>query len=160
MERPRLRKQPSIQEAKLKRGSARAHLARFLCAAYRSVIMALWTCPDTRCAYNKQLQPGQNCPLCGKEAKGFKFNEFGSLLKKKDDFRKSIEKTKRQEQLLQRLKFCPKCGSPNINFLIFFRPSIWKCLNCGYEGAFVVEDSKLAEKIRRRCRKALEEEHD
>jgi ribosomal protein L37AE/L43A len=46
------------------------------------------------------------------------------------------------------VKFCPKCGSTNINFPVFYRPSIWKCLDCGYEGAFIVEDSKLAEKIK------------
>jgi len=46
------------------------------------------------------------------------------------------------------VKFCPKCGSTNLNFPVFYRPSIWKCLDCGYEGAFIVEDSMLAEKIR------------
>jgi len=46
------------------------------------------------------------------------------------------------------VKFCPKCGSTNINFPVFYRPSIWKCLDCGYEGAFIVEDSKMAEKIK------------
>jgi len=121
--------------------------------------MPIWTCPNTKCTYNKQLQPGQHCPLCGKEAKEFKFNDFGNLLKEKDGFRKSIEKTKEHERLLRRLKFCPKCGSTNINFLIFYRPSIWKCLDCDYEGAFIVEDSKLAEKTQERYRKALEEKH-
>jgi len=46
------------------------------------------------------------------------------------------------------VKFCPKCGSTNINFPVFYRPSIWKCLDCGYESAFIVEDSKLAKKIK------------
>jgi ribosomal protein L37AE/L43A len=45
-------------------------------------------------------------------------------------------------------KFCPKCGSANITFAVFYGPSIWKCLDCGYEGAFVVEDSSLAQKTR------------
>jgi ribosomal protein S27AE len=59
-------------------------------------------------------------------------------------------KSKEQEKTLKRLKFCPKCGSTNINFLIFFRPSIWKCLDCGYEGALIVEDGELAGKIQGR----------
>jgi DNA-directed RNA polymerase subunit M len=48
------------------------------------------------------------------------------------------------------VKHCPKCGSSNVNFLSFYRPSIWKCLDCGYEGAFIIEDSVLAEKIQKR----------
>lgn len=55
----------------------------------------------------------------------------------------------------KRVKFCPKCGSTNINFAVFYRPSIWRCLDCGFEGAFMVEDCKLAEKIRGKF--ALEE---
>lgn len=45
------------------------------------------------------------------------------------------------------MKCCPKCGSTEITFPAFYRPSIWKCLNCGYEGAFMVENSKLPEKV-------------
>ena len=119
--------------------------------------MPKWTCPNTKCAYDKQLQPGQHCPLCGKEAKEFNFSEFGNLLKEKWGFKKSVERTKKHERVLGRLKFCPKCGSKNINFPVFYRPSIWKCLDCGYEGAFIVEDSKLAEKIQERYRKTREE---
>jgi hypothetical protein len=48
------------------------------------------------------------------------------------------------------MKCCPKCGSTNINFLVFYRPSIWKCLDCGYEGAFIIEDGGLAEKMQER----------
>jgi transposase-like protein len=44
-------------------------------------------------------------------------------------------------------KFCPKCGSSNLTFAAFFKPSIWRCLDCGYEGAFVVEDSKPAKRF-------------
>ena len=110
--------------------------------------MSPWTCPNTRCTYDQQLQPGQRCPLCGKEAKEFKFGEFGNLLKVKDSFKKSKERTKKNERVLERKKFCPKCGSTNINFSVFYRPSIWKCLDCGYEGTFILEGSKLAEEIR------------
>jgi ribosomal protein L37AE/L43A len=119
--------------------------------------MLAWTCPNTKCTYDKQLQQGQHCPLCGKEAKGFKFSEFGNLLKEKWGFKRSVEKAKRYEQVLGRVKICPKCGSANINFLAYYRPSIWKCLDCGYEGAFMIEDGKLAEKIQEHHRKTREE---
>lgn len=48
------------------------------------------------------------------------------------------------------VKFCPKCGSTNI-FWASGLPqlwSLWQCRNCGYRGAFIVEDSKLAKKLR------------
>ena len=44
--------------------------------------------------------------------------------------------------------FCPKCGSANVNFSVFYRPPIWKCPDCGYEGPLIIEDRNLAEKIR------------
>ena len=48
------------------------------------------------------------------------------------------------------VKFCPKCGSTEI-FWASGLPqlwSIWECRECGYRGALVVEDGKLAKKIR------------
>jgi hypothetical protein len=45
------------------------------------------------------------------------------------------------------MKCCPKCVSTEITFPAFYRPSIWKCLDCGYEGAFIVENGKLPEKM-------------
>jgi len=55
---------------------------------------------------------------------------------------------------MSRMKCCPKCGSTNINFLVFYRPSIWKCSDCGYEGAFIIEGGdKLVEKLQEYCRK-------
>jgi DNA-directed RNA polymerase subunit M len=109
-----------------------------------------WTCPNRKCAYDKQLEPGQHCPLCGEEAQEFSLTEFGKILKEKWELEKSIIKEKRHEEALKRRKFCPRCGSTNINFLVFYRPSIWRCLDCGYEGAFIVEDGKLAEKLKER----------
>ncbi|UCH32921.1 MAG: hypothetical protein JSV05_05050 [Candidatus Bathyarchaeota archaeon] len=125
----------------------------------RGINMIIWTCPNTRCEYNKQLYPDQTCPTCGKEAKAFEFDEFGSLLKAKAVFKKSAERAEKRKKLLSRLKFCPKCGSPNINFLIFYQPSIWKCFDCNYQGTFVVEDSELAEKIQADFLKTHKEEH-
>jgi ribosomal protein L37AE/L43A len=100
--------------------------------------------------YDKQLESGQRCPLCGEQAREFNSIELDNLWKQKWEFKKSIERAKKQERALRRMKFCPKCGSTNINCLVFYRPSIWKCLDCGYEGAFIVEDGALAEKIRER----------
>lgn len=119
--------------------------------------MPTWTCPNTKCTYDNQLQLGQHCPICGKEAEEFTFSEFGSLLKEKESFKKSLKKTKEHNDAMKTIKFCPKCGSTNINFPIFYLPSIWKCLDCGYEGAFIIEDSELAEKIQERYQKALKE---
>jgi hypothetical protein len=53
------------------------------------------------------------------------------------------------------IKCCPNCGSTNVNFLVFYRPSTWRCLDCGYEGAFIIEDGNFTEQllghIRGRC---------
>jgi DNA-directed RNA polymerase subunit M len=118
--------------------------------------MTSCTCPNNKCTNDKQLQPGQNCPLCGKLAKEFKFSELENLWKQKWDFKKSIERIKKQEITSRSRAFCPRCGSTNINFSVFYRPSIWRCLDCGYEGTFIVEDSKLAEKIQKHCQKTRE----
>jgi predicted RNA-binding Zn-ribbon protein involved in translation (DUF1610 family) len=48
------------------------------------------------------------------------------------------------------VKFCPKCGAVDV-FWASGLPqlwSIWECRNCGYRGAFIIEDGKLAEKLR------------
>jgi ribosomal protein L37AE/L43A len=55
---------------------------------------------------------------------------------------------KRKEVIKTRkMKCCPKCGSTNINPLVFYRPSIWHCLDCGYEGAVIIEGGELEEKM-------------
>jgi len=49
------------------------------------------------------------------------------------------------------VKFCPKCGSTEI-FWASGLPqlwSMWECRECGYRGALVIEDSRMAEKIKR-----------
>ena len=115
--------------------------------------MNIWTCPNSRCVYDKELQSGQKYPLCGEKAQEFSFSEVGSLLKQKREYRRSVERAEKEEKLARRMRFCPKCGSTNLNVPVFYRPSIWKCLDCGYEGAFVLEDSKLAEKLKEQYRK-------
>lgn len=76
-------------------------------------------------------------------------------MKEKWRYKESIAKTKANEQVARRMKYCPKCGSPNINSLVFYRPSIWKCLDCGYEGALIIEDGTLAERIQKDYQKTL-----
>jgi len=95
--------------------------------------------------------------LCGKEAQAFNFDEFGNLLKEKWRYKKKIEKTREDELVARMIKFCPRCGSPNINVLVFYRPSIWRCLDCRYEGTFIVQDRALAEKIQKKYQKTLKE---
>ncbi len=46
------------------------------------------------------------------------------------------------------VKFCPKCGSTNIEWTLPQTWSKWECKDCGYIGAFIIEDGKIAEKIR------------
>jgi ribosomal protein S27AE len=112
--------------------------------------MNAWACPNVQCVYDKMLQMGQRCPVCGEEAKEFKFSELNVLWRKKWTYKKGLDEAKKREKVLASVKFCPKCGSANINVLAFYRPSTWKCLDCGYEGAFILEDSNLAEEIGKR----------
>lgn len=45
------------------------------------------------------------------------------------------------------MKFCPKCGSKNIDWPLPYDRQKWECKDCGYIGAFIVEDGKLADVI-------------
>jgi len=119
--------------------------------------MKAWACPNAHCVYDKELRVGQRCPLCGEEAREFKFSELDVLWRQKWSYKKSLKEAKRREKVLATVKFCPKCGSANIKVLAFYRPSTWKCLNCGYEGAFILEDSNMAEMIRNHYRKKKQE---
>jgi transposase-like protein len=47
-------------------------------------------------------------------------------------------------------KYCPKCGSSNIDWIIPQDRSKWICKDCGYIGALIIEDGELAEEIRKR----------
>jgi len=48
------------------------------------------------------------------------------------------------------LLFCPKCGSPDVYWASGLPQlwSVWDCRNCGYRGALILRDSKLAKKLR------------
>ena len=46
-------------------------------------------------------------------------------------------------------KFCPRCGSKNIGWLIPHDRQKWQCKDCGYIGAFIIDDGKIADEIRK-----------
>jgi predicted nucleic-acid-binding Zn-ribbon protein len=52
---------------------------------------------------------------------------------------------------MKKTRFCPKCGSTNVFYASGLPQlwSLWDCRNCGYRGALILEDSKLAVKLRR-----------
>jgi predicted RNA-binding Zn-ribbon protein involved in translation (DUF1610 family) len=58
------------------------------------------------------------------------------------------------------VKFCPKCGSTHIQWASGLPQlwSVWECKTCGYRGAFVVEDSELAERLREKFSKELKQD--
>jgi len=47
------------------------------------------------------------------------------------------------------VKYCPRCGSSNIEWVIPQDWSRWRCRECGYMGALIVENGELAEEIRK-----------
>jgi len=49
----------------------------------------------------------------------------------------------------RKTKFCPMCGSSNIEWVLPQTWSKWECRDCGYIGSFIIEDSSIAEEIRR-----------
>ncbi len=57
------------------------------------------------------------------------------------------------------VKFCPNCGSTNIKWLNPQMWSIWKCWDCGYIGAVVIEDGDMAEEVRKIYLKKMENEN-
>ncbi|MEM3383849.1 MAG: hypothetical protein QXF43_00925 [Nitrososphaerales archaeon] len=59
-------------------------------------------------------------------------------------------------------KFCPVCGSTDI-FWASGLPqlwSLWDCRECGYRGAFIIEDGELAKKIREDYLKSIKKNKD
>jgi ribosomal protein L37AE/L43A len=47
------------------------------------------------------------------------------------------------------IKFCPSCGSNNVKWELPQTWSVWKCWDCGYVGAFIIEDGIIATEIRK-----------
>jgi len=54
---------------------------------------------------------------------------------------------------MRKMKCCPKSGSTNTNFLAFYRPLNLEMPRRGYEGAFIIEDGALAEKMQEHYQK-------
>jgi predicted RNA-binding Zn-ribbon protein involved in translation (DUF1610 family) len=64
---------------------------------------------------------------------------------------KNAERVDKTRSKKQTVRFCPKCGSTDV-FWASGLPqlwSLWECKNCGYRGALILEDGKLAEKLRK-----------
>ena len=47
------------------------------------------------------------------------------------------------------MKYCPRCGSSNIEWVLPQDWSKWECKHCGYIGPMVIEDGKLADEIKK-----------
>jgi DNA-directed RNA polymerase subunit M/transcription elongation factor TFIIS len=65
---------------------------------------------------------------------------------------------RKKEKDKKLMKFCPSCGSINIQWELPQTWSVWKCWDCGYVGAFVIEDSTMAVEIRKDYLKRTGEE--
>jgi len=51
---------------------------------------------------------------------------------------------------MQKLKFCPICGSMDVNWrggLAILNPHM-ECMECGHKGLFIIGDFDLAKKLR------------
>jgi len=54
------------------------------------------------------------------------------------------------------MRFCPRCGSQNIDWVLPQDWSKWECKDCGYVGAFIIEDGKIADQIKKEWLKKKE----
>ena len=122
--------------------------------------MGTWMCPNTKCAYDKQMQPEERCPLCGKMVQEFDFKALGTLFKKKWAYKKESEKAEEIERVLKRTKYCPRCGSTKV-FWASGLPqmwSLWDCKNCGYRGVLIIENGKATAKLRKNYKERTKEQ--
>jgi transposase-like protein len=56
------------------------------------------------------------------------------------------------------MKFCPRCGSKNINWLIPYDMQKYECKDCGWTRAFIIEDGIIAEELKKDYLKNKKEE--
>ena len=47
------------------------------------------------------------------------------------------------------VKFCPRCGSKNIGFILPHDMQKYECKDCGYTGAFIIDDGIIADEIKK-----------
>jgi transcription factor S len=47
------------------------------------------------------------------------------------------------------MKFCPRCGSTEVGWVLPYDRQKYECKHCGYVGALIVEDGKMADAIRK-----------
>lgn len=47
------------------------------------------------------------------------------------------------------IKYCPVCGSSNVDWELPQTWSTWKCKDCNYIGALIIEDGNIAQQIRK-----------
>lgn len=62
------------------------------------------------------------------------------------------------EEVITLVKFCPKCGSTNIEWTLPQTWSKWECKDCGYIGAFIIEDGEIADEIHKEYIKKQKED--
>lgn len=55
------------------------------------------------------------------------------------------------------MKFCPRCGSKNLNYEPWLG-EIYVCRECGYQGALVVEDGEISDALKKKFEAEEEEE--
>ena len=64
--------------------------------------MNAWACPNSRCVFDKMLQAGEWCPLCGEEAREFKFSELDVLWRRKWTYKKELDEAKKRKKCWRR----------------------------------------------------------
>jgi hypothetical protein len=54
------------------------------------------------------------------------------------------------------MKFCPRCGSLNIEWVLPQDWSKWECKDCGYLGSLIIENGEIAKEIRKQYKENKE----
>jgi len=58
------------------------------------------------------------------------------------------------------MKFCPRCGSPDVEWVLPQDWSKWECRRCGYIGPLIIEDGIVAKEIRKDYEKKHQKDLD
>ncbi len=57
-------------------------------------------------------------------------------------------------------RFCPRCGSTHIDWVLPQLWSKWECDYCGYIGPLIIEDGKIADELREQYLKKEQQNAD